>query len=40
LREFRRILLAISKLSTCLDYLQFFYKMILDIYGYTYDRFL
>ncbi|CAK63963.1 unnamed protein product (macronuclear) [Paramecium tetraurelia] len=40
LREFRRILQIISKLSTCLDYLQFFYKMILDIYGYTYDRFL
>ncbi|CAD8209393.1 unnamed protein product [Paramecium pentaurelia] len=40
LREFRRILQVISKLSTCLDYLQFFYKMILDIYGYTYDRFL
>ncbi|CAD8200746.1 unnamed protein product [Paramecium pentaurelia] len=40
LREFRRILQVISKLSTCLDYLQFFYRMILDIYGYTYDRFL
>ncbi|CAK62836.1 unnamed protein product (macronuclear) [Paramecium tetraurelia] len=40
LREFRRILQVISKLSTCLDYQQFFYRMILDIYGYTYDRFL
>ncbi|CAD8122370.1 unnamed protein product [Paramecium sonneborni] len=40
LKEFRRILQVISKLSTCLDYQQFFYKMVLDIYGYTYDRFL
>ena len=40
IKEFRGFLQTFSKLCNGNEYLKFFYKTTLNVFGYNYDRFL